>query len=189
MAVRDDFAPGEVLAAADLNDTFAAKLDVSAYDPGLIHLHTETFSAVSSVSVTSKFSSTYDYYMVLYNATCTSEEDLRLRLRSGSTDNSATNYDTQLNFSFGNTAGFQSYINETSWRVGRIIDTGGSGTIHLFNPSLAATTLMTVKAGHKARFSDLQGIHDVSTAFDGFTVFVGSGTMTGALRVYGYANA
>lgn len=28
MAVRDDFAAGEVLAAADLNDTFAAKLDV-----------------------------------------------------------------------------------------------------------------------------------------------------------------
>lgn len=29
MAVRDDFAPGEVLAAADLNDTFASKLPYS----------------------------------------------------------------------------------------------------------------------------------------------------------------
>jgi hypothetical protein len=29
MAVRDDFAPGEVLAAADLNDTFASKLDLA----------------------------------------------------------------------------------------------------------------------------------------------------------------
>ena len=30
MAVRDDFSAGEVLAAADLNDTFASKLDASA---------------------------------------------------------------------------------------------------------------------------------------------------------------
>ena len=29
MAVRDDFAAGEVLAAADLNDTFASKLDLA----------------------------------------------------------------------------------------------------------------------------------------------------------------
>ena len=29
MAVRNDFAPGEVLAAADLNDTFASKLDLA----------------------------------------------------------------------------------------------------------------------------------------------------------------
>jgi hypothetical protein len=29
MAVRDDFAPGEVLAAADLNDTFGSKADLS----------------------------------------------------------------------------------------------------------------------------------------------------------------
>lgn len=29
MAVRNDFAPGEVLAAGDLNDTFSSKLDVS----------------------------------------------------------------------------------------------------------------------------------------------------------------
>jgi hypothetical protein len=36
MAVRNDFTAGEVLAAADLNDTFGAKLDVSAYLPGKI---------------------------------------------------------------------------------------------------------------------------------------------------------
>jgi hypothetical protein len=29
MAIRNDFAPGEVLAAADLNDTFGSKLDVA----------------------------------------------------------------------------------------------------------------------------------------------------------------
>ena len=32
MAVRDDFAPGEVLAAADLNDTFASKVGNSIVD-------------------------------------------------------------------------------------------------------------------------------------------------------------
>jgi len=44
MAVRDDFSAGEVLAAADLNDTFAAKGDISTngawtfYTPGTINL-------------------------------------------------------------------------------------------------------------------------------------------------------
>jgi hypothetical protein len=49
MAVRNDFTAGEVLAAADLNDTFASKLDASAYNPAILQVvqvvRSETFSA------------------------------------------------------------------------------------------------------------------------------------------------
>lgn len=61
MAVRDDFAPGEVLAAADLNDTFASKLDlaggkilqiVRATDTTLRSSTSQSFVDVTGMSVT-----------------------------------------------------------------------------------------------------------------------------------------
>jgi hypothetical protein len=223
MAVRDDFAPGEVLAAADLNDTFASKLPYSygtatpsttdsgflwydsnstpaapkfwdgsafkAFPAGLTYLHTETFSSVSSVSISSKLSSTYDYYLVMWNITCTSDDFLLMRLRSGSTDNSATNYDYQRNSSFDSTYSAASSANQTSMQVGRVRSTGGSGVLTIFNPALAQTTYMVASAGHSGQFTDIRGLHDVSTAFDGLTFIPNAGTMTGTIRLYGYANA
>lgn len=61
MAVRDDFAPGEVLAAADLNDTFGSKLDlaggkilqiVRATDSTTRSTTSATFVDVTGMSVT-----------------------------------------------------------------------------------------------------------------------------------------
>jgi hypothetical protein len=61
MAVRDDFTAGEVLAAADLNDTFGAKLDlaggkvlqvVRATDVTLRATTSTTYVDVTGVSVT-----------------------------------------------------------------------------------------------------------------------------------------
>jgi hypothetical protein len=46
MAIRNDFAPGEVLAAADLNDTFGSKVDVSALPILSVH-HTQLQSTQS----------------------------------------------------------------------------------------------------------------------------------------------
>ena len=223
MAVRDDFSAGEVLAAADLNDTFASKLPYSygtatptttdsgflwydsnstpaapkfwngsafvAFPAGLSYIHTETFSGVSSVSMSGKLSSTYDYYLVMWDITCTSDVFLNMRLRSGSTDNTAANYDIQRNATFSSTTSFATSPNQTSMNVGRVRSSGGSGVLHLYNPALASSTYMVSSAGHSGQFTDIRGLHDVSTAFDGLTFIPDSGTMTGTIRLYGYANA
>jgi hypothetical protein len=61
MAVRDDFAPGEVLAAADLNDTFGSKLNIAggkvlqivrATDSTLRSTTSTSFVDVTGMSVT-----------------------------------------------------------------------------------------------------------------------------------------
>jgi hypothetical protein len=61
MAVRDDFAPGEVLAAADLNDTFGSKLNIAggkilqivrATDSTLRTTTSTSFVDVTGMSVT-----------------------------------------------------------------------------------------------------------------------------------------
>jgi hypothetical protein len=53
MAIRDDFAPGEVLAAADLNDTFGSKLDLAGGKILQIVRATDTtFRSTTSTSFT-----------------------------------------------------------------------------------------------------------------------------------------
>jgi hypothetical protein len=49
MAVRDDFAPGEVLAAADLNDTFASKLDTTTASTTYAPLASPTFTGTPAL--------------------------------------------------------------------------------------------------------------------------------------------
>jgi hypothetical protein len=51
MAIRNDFAPGEVLAAADLNDTFGSKLDLAGGK--ILQIVRETDSTERSTTSTS----------------------------------------------------------------------------------------------------------------------------------------
>ena len=94
MAVRDDFSAGEVLAAADLNDTFAAKLDlaggkilqiVRATD-GTNRSTTSNSEVDATISVTVTPQKSDSAVMLLWTATCrsttnASSNESRARLR------------------------------------------------------------------------------------------------------------
>jgi hypothetical protein len=120
MAVRNDFTAGEVLAAADLNDTFLAKANLASPTftgtpagptaaagtnttqlattafvqgaGGLVLITAETFSAVSSVSINGCFTATYNNYKILVETTASANSNLLMRLRASGSDNTGTDY-------------------------------------------------------------------------------------------------
>ena len=99
MAVRDDFAPGEVLAAADLNDTFAAKLDiaggrvlqtVSATRTGAVSSTSSTYADTGLTASITPSSATSKILVIVNHTGCaktTGDTGLDIRLiRNGSTE-------------------------------------------------------------------------------------------------------
>jgi hypothetical protein len=191
MAVRNDFAAGEVLAAADLNDTFGSKLDTSAYTaPGLILIATDTFSAVSSVSVNGCFSATYTYYKLVLELTSMAA-NVALRWRVGGTDNTASNYETSGGGNNINSfVGFTSTVETSHNLIGNVSgSTVGRAELDIFNPfGVAPTNALGLCVHHNANanLSMRSFRHTTSTSFNGFTLFPASSTISGNLRVYGY---
>jgi hypothetical protein len=209
MAIRDDFTAGEVLAAADLNDTFGAKINYPSGGAdgnaliksgtsaawgsagGLVHIATESFSAVSSVSLNGVFTSTYENYLLVVRASASAAGDIDARLRLSGTD-ASTNYNRQFG-SFNATT--VAAARETSQTFARFI-AGHSGTatavVQVFSPAEAKSTVFQSHTGGNPS-TPLQalawGSHTTATAYDGITFFPASGTITGTIRVYGYANS
>jgi hypothetical protein len=231
MAVRDDFTAGEVLAAADLNDTFASKLpysfgtatpsspgdgelwvdtsgspnkpsvkfyDGAAFQPvaGLTLITTETFSAVSSVSINGCFTADYANYRIVVNGGIGSTSgDVTMRYRASGSDASGSDYVTNgalciATGVFAISTGFAtsgrvgvSGFSTTSSRWGNIL-------IESFEPNEAGFTHTQATsqglAGGSANAYSAQGFHHgVAASYDGFTLIF-PGTQSGTIRVYGY---
>ena len=179
------------LQAPDVAPDSTLVLPSDSLQPGLVHLHTESFSAKSSVSVDDVFSSTYDFYRILISLLGSTAITYSLRLRASGTDASGANtYKYQeaevYSSSTSNNARSENFI-RLGWSDS---SKRGTTTLDVFGPNLAATTGFNVPLG--GRFDDAAsfiGEHTVASAYDGFTIFPSSGTITGTLRVYGYRNS
>jgi hypothetical protein len=165
---------------------------------GLNLISTTTLSAVSSQSVNSVFTSTYTNYLVVLSTTATSAAgaSITMKLRASGTDSSTT-YGAWL---MGlNSAG--TTTNNTSSSTSFYLTESHSSTtegfnfalVNLINPNLANDTLfnvqshgLTTAAGQFLSTSG-SGVHQTATAYDGFTIIRSSGTLTGAISVYGYS--
>jgi hypothetical protein len=229
MAVRDDFTAGEVLAAADLNDTFASKppfaygtatpsttvegfiwydendtpptakfWDGSAFEPisapsGLVHIATESLSAVSSVSLNGVFTSAYENYVIVMKLLATGANTaLSMRLRAAGSDNTTANSYIEQLLQVTNTTVAGGRTTSNIWQIGSISSTTVSAlNLQIFAPQLAEPTAFMahqMNPGSSAILEQHYGTHNQSTAYDGFTVSL-SNAITGSLRVYGYQNS
>jgi hypothetical protein len=229
MAIRDDFTAGEVLAAADLNDTFASKppfaygtatpsttvegfiwydendtppapkfWDGSAFQAisapsGLVHIATDSFSAVSSVSLNNVFTSAYDNYFLAIRYTASTTSTGSIKLRAATVDSSTGYFGSGLGAVYTSDAlvyGVR-YNNGTSANLTR-----NAGGIHnivfdLLGVREAARTGFsgTYTSTSLGEFLTVGGVQTVDAAYDGITLLVSAGTMTGTIRVYGYQNS
>jgi hypothetical protein len=139
------------------------------------------------------FSSTYQNYRIVLNAVGTHADPtsagLTLRLRVGGVDNSANSYDFMQ--MLRNDGAFVSSMNTaTSSQIAFMGDRRMSSVVDVFSPAEAAFTNFVVNQFSKGTANTngglLSGIHIVATAYDGFTMISGAGTMTGTVSVYGY---
>lgn len=168
-------------------------LPSDSVQPGLVHLHTESFSAVSSVSIDNVFSAEYQNYRLLFSHENSVNQDGSFRLRVGGSDDQTSNAYIRQRITASSTTVAGQRSTDTLWNVWQGNTTRNNATtFDLFRPfDTATTTIQSVVASSDtgAYFAAYVGTHTQATSYDGFTVYVGSGTITGNIRVYGYRNS
>jgi hypothetical protein len=180
MAIKT-FTTGEVLTAADTNTYLA--------NSGLVYVTSATIgTAVSSVTVSSVFSSTFDSYLVKINGGVASSSNAQLNLTLGST---ATGYEYGYGY-FGNgSSGGIGSTTATYISVGEINTNILQGTFEINNPNLAKYTYFSGTLGYNTTNgngrSGLAGVLKDTTQYTAFTLTPSAGTLTGGtITVYGY---
>jgi hypothetical protein len=181
MAIKT-FTTGEVLTAADTNTYLA--------NSGLVYVSSTTVgSAVSSVTVSSCFNSTYDAYKIVATNVTASSSGILGFVLSGLT----TGYYGNLmyaNFTGGGvaTVGFNN--------AASITHAGGTqGQILIFdmeviNPFLAKAKFISGRFMDNSAAGPYQVQNNSATSATGFTITPASGTLTGGqITVYGYRKA
>ena len=161
---------------------------------GLVHIETQTVSAVAAVSFNNVFSADYDDYVIKINSLLASGVvSLLFRFRAAGTDATAGNYG--LNFIARSNAALNSghSVNNTSWNMGQLVSTEkASATFHITNPFKAETsgfisnTAIPYANSVALNLAFGSGGHNVSTSYDGFSFLVSSGDFSGKISVFGY---
>lgn len=183
MAIKT-FTTGEVLTAADTNTYLA--------NSGLVYVTSATVgSGVSSVTVSSAFSSTYDNYVVIYTGGTTNATN-NLGIQMGST---TTGYYGTIIYSLPSGGGVASIgvNNGANWVYVGDGTTGGGTRLActIYAPNLAVRTGIGASymgtGTSSGAFGTFNGNLDNSTQYTAFTIAPNSGTLTGGtVTVYGY---
>jgi len=174
--------------------TLGQAIDTTAaanFVAGLVHIETQTFSAVSAVNFSNDvFSSTYDNYKILFKGVGSTTVECRFRLRVAGVDNSTANSYVNQRMPISDTATTPTrQISNQGW-LGTIASTApNSWSAELFNPFLAVPTAYI---SHNMRYisgatiEDYYGSHNQSTSYDSINIIASTGTFTGEMSVYGY---
>jgi len=163
---------------------------------GMVLLNTTSFSAVASQSVNNVFSSTYDHYRVVVTLTAiTNDTDFRLRFRVSGADDSNNvyffgHYGRQIT-----SGAIVSASGVSTAYVLNQVDAGNSNASYVYDNMFFYPFATQRTTGHTYQgFYDNAGSYfmlngglrfDNTTSFDGFSIFVAAGSMTGSVSVYG----
>jgi hypothetical protein len=147
-------------------------------------------TAVSSVTVSNAFSSSYENYLILMNNVDSSIDGTTLNMTLGSTN---TGYYDSFYVDRATTATSSTVrvSNGVAWDVGVVSTNDDSyGSWTLFGPNLAKRTGM-VGMANAGQFTVWCGGNLANTTqYTAFTLSVTAGTLTGGtIRVYGYQNS
>ena len=157
-------------------------------------LNTTPFTEQSSVSFNDVFSTTYDNYVILFQGTgTTTNASIRLRMRVSGADNTSSNYSYALNYADASpSSGVISSSGTTSAYLCEIYTRPSLANVTISNTFLTDYTIYIVDSfslfstATSNNATSGGGGLTVTTSYTGFTIFPTSGTMTGAISVYGY---
>lgn len=177
--------------AASPNFTLASDGTVSggAGLGGLVHIHTETFASVSSVSIDDVFDATYNNYRVIVKFYWDTNSNSFIYGRFGGSDVGTSSNSYHFN-SFNTTMG-TSYFNSSSYIFNRANGNGNDVGLYFFDIfEPFDTNRRTLAWGSYFNNNTIGDMYSFSnTEFDGFRFAVDAGTATGVISVYGYANS
>jgi hypothetical protein len=183
---------GDVLTVAGGVPSWAAPAPTAS---GLNLITTQSFSASSSVVVNNCFTSTYTNYKIILNYNSSANAQTRFRLRVGGTSDSANSYSANSVF-INNTTVVNEHNGALTYFVFNFCDATSTPTaftnLEVGSPNESKETAFYTTgemskggATNSAPFIGA-GIFEVTTVFDGFEIFPGSGNITGTVQVYGY---
>jgi hypothetical protein len=146
-------------------------------------------TAVTAVTVSNAFSSTYDNYKIVINGGGSSAtQPIRVQIGSSTT----AYYGSLVYATYSSTAVAAATMNNASyWVYAGTTPNGGVGAMfELQNPFLSAITTIAAPYYDATNAGHLSGYHGVNTSYTDFTVTPNSGTWTGCvISVYGYRKA
>lgn len=154
---------------------------------GLTLAKTQTIgSAVSSVTVSDAFSSTYDAYKVVITGGA-ADAGREIVLTLGSTT-SGYKWTILVN-TYNNTLTTVGSSSDSSISVFRATTSGINIEFDVLSPNLAKNTAVTGMTVDNGQWNFVNGIATNTTQYTAFTLTTNSGTLTGGtIRVYGYQN-
>lgn len=172
----------EVLTSADTNTYLA--------NSGLVYVaSTNVGTAVSTVTLSSCFNSTYDAYKVVYVGGVGSTA-LNISMTLGA---SAATYNMSLPFvTYGaGVASGTSLSAATAWSlIGTATTNSASLNVELFGPFLTQYTRLFGLYVSDTEAGSYSGIHKTAASYTTLTLTTSTGTLTGGqLIVYGYRKA
>lgn len=160
---------------------------------GLTPIDEQSFTGAAAVNFTNKMSAAYRNYKVIFYSN--DSGSTRIRLRSGSTDDTSANYDGAGRQS-GSGVADHNDLAQTSWRGLDQANTQMNFLVFdLLAPALATPTGLVVSAYQAAPGTNQysyagRGLHRAASAFDGVSIILGgAGTFTGKAALYGYEGA
>ena len=165
------------------------KSDITQTAAGMELVSSTTIgTAVSTVTVSNAFSSTYDNYRIMIGGGTTSTTNQFLFTLGASTTGY---YRATFGRQYGNTDNSGAGSNAANF----VVQTGSAGfaiAMDMFSPFLAVPTGFIAAS---PQFSTGDGVfmplgyHNVSTSYTAFTITTNTGTITGGtIKVYGYRN-
>jgi hypothetical protein len=158
---------------------------------GLVLITATPFTSSTAVNVDSVFSSTYKNYRIVISLTDNTNEDIRMRVRSGGTTYTGSTYE-QRGYNSGASLGNISLNTQAQWFLGGGGTSRWGSVIDIYNPFTTSYTAMTsqqigLSSGITASGNGTNSWMDTSRSDDGFTIYGAStGQLTGIVSVYGY---
>lgn len=149
------------------------------------------FTASSTVNINGCFTDEFTNYRVIYRGTgSTSTVSVFFKMRVSGAD-SSTGYDQGGMYCTrgGATGTLSGTAGVTGWYLTNVNTTTQANFVGDFlSPKVAKRTNVTGLAYESDAGWWVTGQHQVDASYDGFTILVTSGTMTGTVDIYGYEN-
>jgi hypothetical protein len=181
------FSAGQILTSANMNQTSDAVNSL-----GLFFVKSQSIgSGVSSVTVSSAFSTDYEDYLITVTGSSVSANQPNLLIRVGSTTSGYAYAGNYVGYSSATVTGDAS-LTGTGFVMGACGNgTTGNGVTHMTvtvrQPFVTQGTIFNSANASASWSSFYNGIMNNGTSYTAFTILPSSGTLTGGtIRVYGY---